>query len=336
MTATTVTGADVNTATVPTATKTESNVNPHAVYNAIAEYAKPNDFIAWWELISSLIIFYTLLYMRSWSPLIILTGLMRMRLFVIFHDMGHGSYFSSARLNKIFGTLIGSIALFVSYTYWNKGHNHHHKHANNMDRSLFSQSSPWTVKQYLSATPKQRLIYKFIYGHYTFFTINPLLYFAILNRFVATLVENALSLGYLYLILYLGGPWHLVYELATGVVAASSGFFLFHLQHTFDNVYRRRSDKWSYFDVGMKGCSYFVLPPILSYFTFGIEYHHIHHLNSKVPGYNLRKCHDDLNEKYFQDVPRLSLMDTIKTLGYSIYDEDEGRFKSVYSIKCPN
>jgi len=126
--------------------------------------------------------------------------------------------------------------------------------------------------------------------------------------------------------LYYWGGWaKVLFDIGTGFFAGLLGVFLFHVQHTFPGSKRRRPPRWSYYENGMRSSSFLQLPVFLKYFTFGIEYHHIHHLNAKVPGYRLQECHEAAGD-LFKDVPRISLLQAVQTLKYSLWDEQNEQY----------
>ena len=76
-------------------------------------------------------------------------------------------------------------------------------------------------------------------------------------------------------------------------LAGGAGIWLFYVQHQFDDIYWERTDEWSYTDAALRGSSYLQLPKILQFFTGNIGLHHVHHLNPKIPNYNLQRVHDE-------------------------------------------
>jgi len=302
--------------------------NKTQVYNYVQKYAKANNTQAWWELLSSLALHVIIIASPfKWIFFLILVGL-RVRMFVIFHDMGHLSFFSNSTLNRIVGTLIGPL-VWTPYSYWVSGHNKHHKVSNNLDKSQYAQSSPWTVQEFHQHNKYIRWLYAAVYGQYTFWTIVPAIYFLVIQRLYARWHENLLHLCWVVSLLW--WSWDsLKFDILIMFVAALGGFFFFHVQHTFPGAYRKRSKEWDYYENGMRGSSYLQLPWYIAYFTFGIQYHHIHHLNTRVPGYKLQKCHDEANG-LFDCVPHLTFMGAVKTFPLSLYNESIDTFVSVYS-----
>lgn len=202
-----------------------------------------------------------------------------------------------------------------------------------MDKPLWSQTAPLNLSQYKKSTKNQQQLYKFAYGMWTLFSVNPFIYFTVANRIKAKWYEN-LWLAMFWLTIWSFSSWNQIfYDLLVHAAAGITGFIMFHVQHTFDGAYREFNPDWDFFTVGMKGSSYLVLPQWTKFFTFGIEYHHIHHLNAKVPAYRLQECHEK-GEHLFKDVPRINgFTDIYKTLRYSIYDEVKKQFIDVYNVQ---
>ncbi len=79
----------------------------------------------------------------------------------------------------------------------------------------------------------------------------------------------------------------------------------------------------SYADAALRGSSFLKLSAPLRFATGNIGYHHVHHLDARIPNYNLRRAHEDT--PIFQGVPTLSLMDGVRATTLKLWDEDRGR-----------
>jgi len=256
-----------------------------------------------------------------------LVSLLMVRLFVIFHDIAHSSVYQSSWLTRFVGRLTGAFVV-TPFSFWKRGHDHHHKNSNNLAKSQLSQTSPFTVEQYISSSPMKKLAYRLFYSGLSRFTITPIMLF-IIHHFAGSLIEILLAFGHFY------GLWItglLGKFLIAEYIAAVIGVLLFSLQHTFDGVYKRRGSEWDYFENGMLGSSFFQVPWFLKFFTYGIEYHHIHHLNSRVPGHKLKQCHDEAPKGMFDCVPRTYTSDIFKFNSYELFDEANDRFVSIASL----
>jgi omega-6 fatty acid desaturase (delta-12 desaturase) len=270
------------------------------VFKHVADYAKPHHGWAFFHIIVTIIplfAWYCLPQQWRWYT-IPFRGLIGVRAFIQLHDMGHKSYFRNVMilnhtldLNTVIGTLFSAINV-TSFQHWISGHNHHHKHSNNMDRSQLSQSAPQQTSSIAKSSYLKRLMYAFVYGPLTVWTTTPFLMFGVVLRLKATKLEFAYHCIVHYIAFCYFGPVILAQEMVSLAIASSIGFYLFSIQHTFPNVYRRRQQAWDYFTNGILGSSFLQVPRIFRWVTFGIEYHHIHHLNARVPAYYIANCHE--------------------------------------------
>ena len=112
-------------------------------------------------------------------------------------------------------------------------------------------------------------------------------------------------------------------------IAGSFGVFLFHIQHTFEGAYKAKTADYSRFDNGMYGSSYIIIPLWLRWFTLNIQYHNIHHLNTRVACYNLQRCFTD-GYHLFKKVPTFTLRQALQTLHFSLRNDEERTFVSCY------
>jgi acyl-lipid omega-6 desaturase (Delta-12 desaturase) len=106
-------------------------------------------------------------------------------------------------------------------------------------------------------------------------------------------------------------------------VAGSVGVWLFYVQHQFEDTYWQSAEGWSYADAALRGSSYLKLPKVLQFFTGNIGLHHVHHLSTKIPNYNLQRAHDE--NPIFHSVPTLSLRDGLRAVRLKLWDEESRR-----------
>jgi omega-6 fatty acid desaturase (delta-12 desaturase) len=125
------------------------------------------------------------------------------------------------------------------------------------------------------------------------------------------------------LCLLVGWQAFLAIQLPLIALAGTAGVWLFYVQHQFEDVYWESSDQWTYADAALRGSSYLRLPKVLQFFTGNIGLHHVHHLNARIPNYNLQRAHDE--NEIFHDVPVLSFWDGIKSVRLKLVDEESGR-----------
>jgi omega-6 fatty acid desaturase (delta-12 desaturase) len=109
----------------------------------------------------------------------------------------------------------------------------------------------------------------------------------------------------------------------TALLAGAAGVWLFYVQHQFEDTYWQSAGDWSYSDAALRGSSYLKLPSVLQFLTGNIGLHHVHHLSTRIPNYNLQRAHD--RNPIFHEVPTLSLWDGLRAVRLKLWDEDRGR-----------
>ena len=112
---------------------------------------------------------------------------------------------------------------------------------------------------------------------------------------------------------------YLIIQLTAMAVAGSAGIWLFYVQHQFEDVYWERADQWDYTAAALQGSSFYKLPKILQWFSGNIGFHHIHHLSSRIPNYNLERCHQA--HPLFQSVKPITLLSSLKSFTFRLWDE---------------
>jgi len=262
-------------------------------------------------------------------PLAILAGGFVVRIFIIFHDCGHGSFFKSRRANSILGFITGVLA-FTPYAHWKWEHALHHATSGNLDRRGTGDLWTLTVQEYLESSRWQRFAYRLARNPFVLFVLAPLYMFLIKHRFPkGKFNQRERSSVYWTNLALLGmgavlGWWfglttYLLLQTTVLLVAGSAGVWLFYVQHQFDGVYWERSEEWDYTAAALQGSSFYKLPRILQWFTGNIGYHHIHHLSSRIPNYNLERCHQA--HLLFQRVKPVTLFASLKSLTLRLWDE---------------
>ena len=255
------------------------------------------------------------------------------RLFILQHDCGHGSFFKSRAANDVLGRAL-SVLTFTPYDRWRKNHAIHHATSGDLDRRGCGDVHMLTVKEYRNLSAGRRLVYRIHRNPLVLFGIGAFVYFVAWQRL--TFYEPHLSrkerasvywtnLGLLVVIALMcwlvGIRQFLQIHVPMLVIAATAGAWLFYVQHHFESTYFRRNDDWSYFDAGLIGSSYYELPAILRWFTADIGLHHVHHLDSQIPNYRLQECFDENPE--LQRVPRLTLWSSLSCLSLKLWDEEK-------------
>ncbi len=309
----------------------------------VAKYQNPQRAKSIWQLLNTIIPYAGLWYLMVkcisvsfWLmlPLSIIAAGLMVRIFIIFHDCGHGSFFNSQKANNFWGFITG-VLIFTAYKHWRHEHSVHHSHAGDLDERGLGDVWTMTVKEYLNASRWTRIKYRFARNPFCLFIIGPTILFLIAHR-VPPLRKNdpegaksihLTNLGILIMAIVMsvmvGLKTYLLIQLPVLIFAATAGVWLFYVQHQFEGVYWERHSKWDYLTVALKGSSFYKLPKVLQWFTGNIGYHHIHHLCPRIPNYFLERCYKE--NPLFQKVKPVTLLNSLKSLTFRLWDEQHQR-----------
>jgi acyl-lipid omega-6 desaturase (Delta-12 desaturase) len=272
-------------------------------------------------------------------PLSILAAGFLVRIFIIQHDCGHGSFFRSRPVNDIVGTLCGLLTL-TPYSFWRRQHARHHGSWNNLDRRAASgldiYSTCMTVAEYRALDRWRRCLVRVTNHPIVSNLLLPPVVFILLYRLPFDAAKGwrrercAVYLTDLLLVVLIGGLGLVfgyrriaVVQLPIMVFASIAGVWLFTIQHRFEQTLWAPEASWNFIAASLKGTSHLHLPRVLQWFTGNIGFHHIHHLNSRIPNYRLEECHQ--TDTAFQSSPKLTLLTALRTLRYALWDSDLGR-----------
>jgi acyl-lipid omega-6 desaturase (Delta-12 desaturase) len=279
----------------------------------------------WYAMYRSLAISYWIMF-----ALAIPAAGFLVRLFIIFHDCGHGSFFRSRKANDALGVITG-ILVFTPYYQWRHMHAIHHATSGDLDRRGTGDVWTLTVQEYLAASRWRRFAYRLARNPVVLFGIAPLFLVVVGQRFPWRKADNRersnvfwtsmAILGMAVLLSWqLGIQAYLVIQATVLMIAGSVGVWLFYVQHQFEGAYWERRDRWDYVTAALHGSSFYKLPRLLQWFTGNIGFHHIHHLSPGIPNYNLEECYRA--DVLFQAVPRITLLSSLKSLTYRLWDEE--------------
>ncbi len=315
----------------------------------MAKYQQPALWRGLWQLLNTLVPYAALWYLMYLSlgisywltaALALLNAGVLVRVFIIFHDCGHGSFFKSQRANDIVGFLTGVLS-FTPYYHWRWQHALHHASSGDLDRRGTGDVWTLTLQEYLEASRWTRFTYRVARNPVVLFTVAPL-FLLVAHRFCSAkagrrerdsvhltniaLLAMGTGLSFLF-----GLPTYLLLQFGVLLAAGIAGVWLFYVQHQFEGVYWERNHEWDYATAALQGSSFYKLPKVLQWFSGNIGFHHIHHLSPRIPNYHLEKCH--YAEPLFQTVKPVTLFSSFKSLTFRLWDEQRRRLVSFGELK---
>lgn len=318
-----------------------------ALRAAVAPFEEPDLARALGQIVTSIGFFVAAVVLMYWSvnisyfltfALAFPAATFLVRVFIVQHDCGHGSFFAWKRGNEILGAICGVLTL-APYAHWRRQHAGHHANWNNLDRRESGAdiySVCLTVAEYSSLSPRQRLFYRLWRHPLMANALFPPLVFLLLYRFPfdtpkswvrerrsVWLTDLAILALFGGLVLVFGLASVLLVHLPIIFITTVLGVWLFSVQHRFDDAHWLRQNEWNFADAALQGSSYLALPRILHWMTGNIGFHHIHHLSQHVPNYRLAECHR--SSALLRPEKPLTLDRALLAGRLTLWDEDKHR-----------
>lgn len=316
---------------------------------AAAAFAQPIEGRAVAQLLTSFgpfialcVAMYLVLPISPWLSLALAvpTGALVVRIFIVQHDCGHGSFFASRRANVAIGRLCSLVTL-TPFANWARQHNLHHGNWSDLDRREGADlySACLTVREYFALSRRQRLLHRLPRHPLVANLLLPPLVFLVLYRVPfdtprhwtrerrsVHLTNLMLAALFASLALVVGWREVLAVHLPVMTVASIIGVWLFSLQHRFETARWARRGDWDASEASMAASSWFDLPRGLHWLTGNIGFHHVHHLNPRVPNYRLAAAHEAVQALW--PVPALRLGAGLRAPRLVLWDEAAGRLVS--------
>lgn len=311
----------------------------------LAQYKRPDNRRALFEIAVTVVPYIILLgviwaLMRAEYVTAFIAGLLGLlpaagllvRLFIIQHDCGHGSLFSSRKANDWIGRVLG-IFTFTPYEYWRLQHAGHHATSGNLDKRGIGDIETLTVNEYLMRGKFGRFMYRLYRNPIVMFGLGPSYMFILRHRLPIGMMKNgvkpwistlATNLGIAIvstaIIFFTGWQMFLIIQLPIVIFAATMGMWLFYVQHQFDETHWDRNKDWQRDTAALHGSSFYDLPRPLMWISGNIGIHHVHHLSSRIPFHKLPQVIKDHPE--LKDVGRLTLWESFKSVKLTLWDEE--------------
>ncbi|MGV3774802.1 MAG: fatty acid desaturase family protein [Verrucomicrobiales bacterium] len=317
---------------------------------ATKPFAKDNPLQSWWCVLSTALLLLAALggtllniHLAARIAFSILSGLLTLRLFVIYHDQQHHAILSNSKLAEFLMRIFGLFSLSAS-SIWRSSHNHHHNHNSKlrgshigsfpiMTKSQFLKSPKSKQRQYLFVRHPLTILFGYIFMFIFGMCINPFLNHPRKHAdcLIALILHIAIGIS---LVAFFGWTELLLFQTIPSFIAFATGTYLFYAQHNFPGVAFRDNSGWTYDKAALESSSYMRTGPIMRWFTANIGYHHVHHLNAKIPFYRLPEVVKALPELQKPKTTSLNPIEIIRCLRLKVWDVDSQKMVGLREVKA--
>lgn len=317
---------------------------------ATKKYAVENKSRSWYNLLTTLIlmvaVFTAIFVLQNIVARLILSiiaGLMVVRMFVIYHDHQHHAILHRSKAADFIMTIFGVWVLAPS-SIWKRSHDYHHAHNSKLFSASIGSYPIATKEKYMAMSPSEKRAYlavrhpltialgyfsMFIFGMcINSFTSAPKKHW---DSLVALLVHASLTA---IVIIFAGWQTWIFAMLVPYMIACSIGAYLFYAQHNFPTTTFNEKNDWRYDKAALESSSYMKMNPLMQWFTANIGYHHIHHLNAKIPFYKLPEVMAEMPELQHPKTTSLKISDIIACFKLKVWDPEQNKMIGVKELEA--
>jgi acyl-lipid omega-6 desaturase (Delta-12 desaturase) len=320
----------------------------HELIRATKPFAHDSTVKSWWCILSTGFLLLAALGGAWWHfhPLIravssVFAGLLILRFFVIYHDQQHHAILPKSRLAEGLMRVFGVLALSPS-SIWRSSHNHHHNHNSKLRGSQIGSYPIMTKEQFIKTPRGKRRAYLFVrhpltilFGYVFMFLfgmcLNP--FYNYPKRHLDCLMALIVHLAIASALLWFGGWMALVFvQIIPHFIASAIGSYLFYAQHNFPGVSFNDNAGWTFEKAALDSSSYMRTGPLMAWFTANIGYHHVHHLNHRIPFYRLPETLRAIPELRCPKTTSLHPADIMRCLRLKVWDVETQRMVGVRNL----
>jgi acyl-lipid omega-6 desaturase (Delta-12 desaturase) len=270
--------------------------------------------------------------LKSVNALIL--GLFYVRMFTIYHDYQHHAIFQGSKAARLIMRMFG-IFILAPENIWKRSHDHHHTHNSKLTIHGIGSYPTICTMQYNALSKKQKMTYlinrhplTIILGYFTLFiywlNVKSLVQSPAkhLDSLIALVIHFAASV---FIYTYFGAITYFLAWFIPFFIAFAVGSYLFYCQHNFPGAIFCGKEEWRYEEAAMKSTSLMVMNPVMQWFTGNIGYHHVHHLNSRIPFYRLPEAMAGIPELHNPPETSWHPLEVIRCLRLKLWDADQNR-----------
>ncbi len=315
---------------------------------ATKPFAKEIRYKSWLYTLSTLFLIGVALAAIVFVPwlaarivLSVIAGLLLVRMFVIYHDHQHHTILAKSKVADFIMAAFG-IYMLAPTSIWKRSHDHHHKHNSKLFSASIGSFPIATRQKFQAMGTGERLGYLAIrhpltisLGYFTMFLVGMCVasFVSAPRKHIDSLVALVLHITASVLIfIYLGWLTWLLLFVVPFLIAFAMGSYLFYAQHNFPGVTFASNKDWAYDKAALESSSYMTMNPIMHWFTANIGYHHIHHLNAKIPFYRLPEVMKRFPELQAAKTTSLNPKDIFACLRLKMWDQEKGAMISLREL----
>lgn len=271
----------------------------------------------------------------------IIAGLLLIRMFIIYHDHQHHTILTKSTTAEVIMTVFGMYMLSPT-SIWKRSHDHHHNHNSKLFSASIGSYPIVTTKKYKDMTPVQKFTYLAIrhpitiaLGYFSMFIMGMCLrsFFSNPRKHYDSIIALILHFTVAVLLFVFMGwqAWFFMFFLPF-LIAFGIGAYLFYAQHNFPGVEFYENKNWVYEKAALESSSFMKMHPIMAWFTGNIGYHHIHHLNAKIPFYRLPEVMNHLTELQNCKITSLTPKDISACFKLKVWDQESNQMIGVKGL----
>ncbi|MDH5490752.1 MAG: fatty acid desaturase [Myxococcales bacterium] len=312
-----------------------------ALIDATRPYSEESRAKSLWHSLSTFLLvasgFASIVLVPEWwmkLPLALVTGLVVVRAFILYHDVMHGAILKKSALGRLLFAVYGILVLTPSRV-WRDTHNYHHAHTAKLVGSHIGSYPTLSTDIYKALAPRQQFFYRaarhpltilfawltvFLWGMCaSSFKRSP-------SKYWESGVAIVVHLGLIALLGIYGGAELLVFAYLVPLnVAFIAGAYLFYAQHNFEGIHIQPRSEWSYTRAALESSSYMKSGALMEWFTGSIGFHHVHHLNPAIPFYRLEETMAAIPELQSPGMTSLSPAEIVRCFRLKLWDPKQGR-----------
>ncbi len=304
---------------------------------------------SWLEITGTVLLaitFFSITLLKVPFPIIvassIICGLLYVRMFIIYHDYQHRAILQNSVMASLLMKSIG-IYLLAPEAIWKRTHEHHHNNNSKLTMTGIGSYPTISKTRYLGLKKREKFIYllnrhplTIIFGYFTLF-----IYWLNLKSFIqspskhldsllALLLHGAAAfaiwnfLGFYVFML----SWFVPFFLAFGM-----GSYLFYCQHNFPGARFAENHDWTYVNAAIASTSFMPMNPVMQWFTGNIGYHHVHHVNSRVPFYRLQEAFESMPELKNTPTTSWNPIDVVRCFRLKLWDADQDKMITLHQLR---